>query len=338
MFGFLKRNLSPSGDEIVPDKPTKHRKIDEKKVKQGETSVTSAVTTPLSKSSNESGEPYTDMDITNVLDKSSLGGSDSTNNGSDSDSSSGDSTSDSDSSDSETDEEIDEIQQHYKTVLPDDTPAWGKAILSCFREDVKKIFKKHKSLSKKVSNVSSELKSNKKSLQKLHKRVARLESCNGKLSEENIELREKMLDLEYRQRRSNLVFEGIKDGKGETNVQLMSKFKLFVDDETQVKILKTSSPYYVKTLSHRVKKYDHATWKEHDSEVAFTGILAKFNQNEVLANILKATGEATIAESSTDDMWGTGVYLKHDDAVHQQNWKQPGIMSQVLSRVRELLK
>ena len=47
--------------------------------------------------------------------------------------------------------------------------------------------------------------------------------CNRCLERENSDLHEKLLDLEFRQRRNNLLFEGIEDEENETDLDAIAK-------------------------------------------------------------------------------------------------------------------
>ena len=49
-------------------------------------------------------------------------------------------------------------------------------------------------------------------LEKTNKKVSAIETSNIIIQDEQLEMKEKILDLEYRQRRNNLVFEGIPEG------------------------------------------------------------------------------------------------------------------------------
>ena len=58
------------------------------------------------------------------------------------------------------------------------------------------------------------------------KSVKKLESVeieNRGLCKENVELKERLLDLEYRQRRNNLIFEGLNDNLDETDLDCIAK-------------------------------------------------------------------------------------------------------------------
>ena len=53
--------------------------------------------------------------------------------------------------------------------------------------------------------------------------MIKIEERNRVLEDENIQLKEKLLDLEYRQRRNNLIFDGIADNSNETDLQCIRK-------------------------------------------------------------------------------------------------------------------
>ena len=109
-------------------------------------------------------------------------------------SSSGDTESESSDSSSDTEDEVE---------LPDETPEWGKIIFNSVekgRKDIKQL----KSCTRKVKRHSREL-------AEIKTRMTNLELNNERLTHENVDLKEKLLDLEYRSRRNNLVFEGISE-------------------------------------------------------------------------------------------------------------------------------
>ena len=55
-----------------------------------------------------------------------------------------------------------------------------------------------------------------------------VEDKNCSLENENVQLKEKLLDLEYRQCRCNLVFEGIADSPNETDLQCIQKLRFML--------------------------------------------------------------------------------------------------------------
>ena len=76
-----------------------------------------------------------------------------------------------------------------------------------------------------VNSAKESTENNSKSIKQMERKLAKVEKRNTTLESENLELKEKLLDLEYRQRRNNLVFEGIPDSEKETDIQCMNKLR-----------------------------------------------------------------------------------------------------------------
>ena len=53
--------------------------------------------------------------------------------------------------------------------------------------------------------------------------------------------------------------------------------------------------------------------------------------------LLIATGEKTIMESSYDDIWGTGLPLSDSGCLDNSKWKLTGILGRTLMNIREQL-
>ena len=62
----------------------------------------------------------------------------------------------------------------------------------------------------------------KKQLKVEHK-LDKVEKRNEHLEQENLQLKEKVLDLEYQQKRNNLISGGVLDNKNETDLQCINK-------------------------------------------------------------------------------------------------------------------
>ena len=57
-----------------------------------------------------------------------------------------------------------------------------------------------------------------------------MEKRNAALESENIQLKEKLLELDYQQRKNNLVFDGIFDGSKESDLNCISKLCFVLKD------------------------------------------------------------------------------------------------------------
>ena len=95
-----------------------------------------------------------------------------------------------------------------------------------------------------------------------------------------------------------------------------------------------------KDLDFKVKNFNADHWKCVQNQVAYIAIHAKFMQNSSLQNILLNTGNAKIAESSTDSTWGTGLHLRDPNAMDQHYWvsKEGGLMCEIYSKLRGELR
>ena len=68
---------------------------------------------------------------------------------------------------------------------------------------------------------------------------------------------------------------------------------------------------------------------------------SKHGQSEEVVNskhFLLSTGSLKIAESSTDEFWGTGMHLFHKNALDQRHWSGDGAMSEILGKLCQELR
>ena len=90
----------------------------------------------------------------------------------------------------------------------------------------------------------------------------------------------------------------------------------------------------MKKLGSRVKLFSKEKWNQNAKKIVYRTVTAKFTQNLILHGILENTGDALIAESSTDTFWGTGLHLHDRLALDKNAWKNKGgVMSEILNRV-----
>ena len=71
--------------------------------------------------------------------------------------------------------------------------------------------------------------------------------------------------------------------------------------------------------------------------VCTLGILAKFEQNQPLGNLLKSTGDKQLVESCKDREWGTGVPLFVNNSLNPTSWHNQGWLGEILESVRGIL-
>ena len=117
------------------------------------------------------------------------------------------------------------------------------------------------------------------------------------------------------------------------------KAALFNDDVTQAKIMLESNPFRIKKLGSKVRNFKQDAWRKVAKRVTYEAVWAKFSQNDYLKGVLLNTGDVTIAESSMDSYWGTGLHLRERNALDERYWLDgAGALSEIYSRVRHDLK
>jgi ribA/ribD-fused uncharacterized protein len=118
----------------------------------------------------------------------------------------------------------------------------------------------------------------------------------------------------------------------------LEKARLFKDNESEVKILNTDDPLECSNLGKTVKNYDNKVWISHAENIMFRANLAKFEQNKEAREVLLASGEKSLAESTLNKLWGTGLRLSDPDALEKSKWKGKNLMGKILEKVRKDLK
>ena len=100
--------------------------------------------------------------------------------------------------------------------LPEGTPDWGIKLLEIIQSEFR-------SVTQHMSTIEGQSSKNTKDVKVLEKKLATVEQQNKVLMNENISLCERLLDLEYKQKQCNLLFEGIDDSPNETDVECIRK-------------------------------------------------------------------------------------------------------------------
>ena len=94
--------------------------------------------------------------------------------------------------------------------LPEETPEWGHKLLEIIQGEFR-LMSKQMSMTEKTSTTNT------KTIKTLESKLAKIEEKNERLETENVQLKECLLDLEFRQRRNNLIFEGVHDSPNESD-------------------------------------------------------------------------------------------------------------------------
>ena len=90
----------------------------------------------------------------------------------------------------------------------------------------------------------------------------------------------------------------------------------FGDSVTANSILKSATALVAKRLSYKIDNFNKQQWVRDGYEICERGVRAKFEQNELLMNMLKTTQPKVLAESSLDRVWGTGLSLNDKNALN----------------------
>jgi ribA/ribD-fused uncharacterized protein len=112
----------------------------------------------------------------------------------------------------------------------------------------------------------------------------------------------------------------------------------FNDRETADKIKQTADPMKQLELGKSVKNYNHRSWMQKAEQVLKNANIAKYKQNNEAKRVLLATGNATLAESSPNKDWGTGLRLHDNDATNPSVWSGKNLMGGILMDIRNSLK
>ena len=102
--------------------------------------------------------------------------------------------------------------------LPDGTPEWGIKMLEIIQSEFRQFTDHIGTVEIQSNNNTAELKTVQKKLEKVKER-------NKFLQDENVLLKERLLELEFKQRQCNLIFEGIVDGPNEPDISCINKLR-----------------------------------------------------------------------------------------------------------------
>ena len=113
-----------------------------------------------------------------------------------------------------------------------------------------------------------------------------------------------------------------------------TKTKFFEDENSSNNILACDTALEYKQLARDIRGYTRKSCLGHAKELCKPGILAKFEQNLLIKNLLLNTGNSTLVESSQDKDWGTGIPLHDDRCLMEDKWTSQGLLEQILEEIR----
>ncbi len=124
------------------------------------------------------------------------------------------------------------------------------------------------------------------------------------------------------------------------NEQFYQAMKAFQFDDTEIyeKIRNTKNPKTAKNLGRKVQNFDPKRWNKVSKKYMLEGLRYKFKLPE-FQQILLDTGDKLIVESSPwDTVWGSGLDIKHYDAVDPEMFKGTNWLGELLMKVRNEMK
>ena len=113
------------------------------------------------------------------------------------------------------------------------------------------------------------------------------------------------------------------------------KAKHYGDSNMELAILSCETALEAKKLGHQITKpKDTMEWKEVAKGICAPGIREKFHQNTNLMLLLLSTNHQTLVEASHDTTWGTGIPLRDEKCLEKSEWKNTGILGEILMELR----
>ena len=98
------------------------------------------------------------------------------------------------------------------------------------------------------------------------------------------------------------------------------------------KILENTLPLNCKRIGDSIMAGDG--WLQEGEKAMYHACKAKFTQNTYARQFLLATGERTLAEASTDLIWGSGKRLNDQDTTNRHAWTGQNRLGKVLMKIR----
>lgn len=117
------------------------------------------------------------------------------------------------------------------------------------------------------------------------------------------------------------------------------KAGLFKDEVTRQRIMDTTNPNQMKELGRQVSGYREKVWRQAAHDVVYKGVMAKFDQDEVLRKYLLSTNTCILVEASPyDKRWGIGLPATHTYATVPALWPGENWLGFILMEARDALR
>lgn len=103
-------------------------------------------------------------------------------------------------------------------------------------------------------------------------------------------------------------------------------------------VMGSQDPVDAKRIMNTLKSSDtEPQWIEQRRDILFSGLMAKFSQNDYLMRYLLASGSRQLGEASLDKAWGIGMSLTDRLVLDPTKWVGSNLLGVTLMEVREEL-
>lgn len=119
---------------------------------------------------------------------------------------------------------------------------------------------------------------------------------------------------------------------------MYKKAVCFHDEQVAKAVLETNDAATLKALGRKVAGYNDRIWNGVRQIIVYEGLLEKFKQNKLLAQQLKNTGDAILAECAVKDtIWGIGLSMEDPARLTLSQWRGKNLLGFSLMLVRDML-
>ena len=120
---------------------------------------------------------------------------------------------------------------------------------------------------------------------------------------------------------------------------MLCKAAAMGDEASFRAIRETTVPVEAKVLGRKIRNFDQSLWDKIVCSVAYSVLLQKFSQNDILSSMPMNISESLIAEASiTDNYWGIGLKIEDRRTNDPTEWQGCNILGWALMEVRKTLR
>lgn len=103
-------------------------------------------------------------------------------------------------------------------------------------------------------------------------------------------------------------------------------------------VMRSQDPADSKRIMHTLSQSaTEQKWLEQRKDILFSGLIAKFSQNEYLLRYLLKSEQRQLGEASTNLAWGIGLTLRDKSVLDPSKWVGENLLGVTLMEVREEL-